>query len=140
MKNFAKNLDEEEKTRLEYLDFPFLTDIETIQWLKKNRVVFVMRGLPGSGKSTLVNAISKVYDSETPVICSADHYFIDENGVYRCVIKKTKNRYSKMNFIFSKSISLIKNWFNLPSFHQRRIYWEKQYRFLLSRTFRTRYG
>jgi len=83
VKNFAKNLDEEVKTELEYLDFPFLTDIETIQWLKKNRVVFVMRGLPGSGKSTLVNAISKVYDSETPVICSADHYFIDENGVYR---------------------------------------------------------
>ena len=93
MKNFAKNLDEEEKTRLEYLDFPFLTDIETIQWLKKNRVVFVMRGLPGSGKSTLVNAISKVYDGETPVICSADHYFVDENGVYRCVIKKTKIQY-----------------------------------------------
>ena len=87
VKNFAKNLDEEEKSKLEYLDFPFLTDIETIQGLKKNRVVFVMRGLPGSGKSTLVNAISKVYDSETPVICSADHYFIDENGVYRCVIK-----------------------------------------------------
>ena len=83
VKNFAKNLDEEVKKELEYLDFPFLTDIETIQWLKKNRVVFVMRGLPGSGKSTLVNAICKVYDSETPVICSADHYFIDDNGVYR---------------------------------------------------------
>lgn len=38
-----------------------------------------MRGLPGSGKSTLVKEIIKIYPNT--VICSADHYFM-ENGQY----------------------------------------------------------
>ena len=83
-KNDAIELQEVSK-KLEYLDFPFLTDSETIQWIKKNRVIFIMRGLPGSGKSTLVNAITEVYKMQDPVICSADHYFINENGIYRLV-------------------------------------------------------
>ena len=42
------------------------------------RQVFIMRGLPGSGKSTLANSIAP-----SAVVCSADHYFIDDDGVYR---------------------------------------------------------
>ena len=61
----------------------FLTDPESVQWIKNNRVIFIMRGLPGSGKSTLVKSITEVFNDQIPVICSADHYFIDENGIYR---------------------------------------------------------
>ena len=41
-----------------------------------------MRGLPGSGKSTLVKILSKVYKGQKPKVCSADHYFINESGDY----------------------------------------------------------
>ena len=68
--------------KLKYLDFPFLEDELTIQWIKKNRIVFVMRGLPGSGKSTIVQAISKLYQDRSPVICSADNFFISKSGDY----------------------------------------------------------
>lgn len=40
--------------------------------------VTILRGLPGSGKSTL---IAKEFPDATVV--SADHYFVDEAGVYR---------------------------------------------------------
>merc|ERR1711899_112904 len=36
---------QEVSKKLEYQDFPFLTDPETIQWIKKNRIIFFMRGL-----------------------------------------------------------------------------------------------
>lgn len=39
--------------------------------------VIIMRGLPGSGKSTV---ISQEYPNA--VVCSADHHFEDDNGNY----------------------------------------------------------
>lgn len=39
--------------------------------------VIIMRGLPGSGKSTLIESMS------SPVVCSADHFFINEDGEYK---------------------------------------------------------
>lgn len=48
--------------------------------LKKGTVVLV-RGLPGSGKSHLAEALRKLAKAEMDV-CSADDYFCDENGVY----------------------------------------------------------
>lgn len=72
-----------EESQSEYLDFPFLDDPSTISWIKRNRIIFVMRGLPGSGKSTLVKAISQNFHDQNPVICSADHYFIDKDGIYK---------------------------------------------------------
>lgn len=63
--------------------------------------MFLMRGLPGSGKdykecsffycsslcsysgkSTLVNKLKDIY-SKSYVICSADNYFLDSQGIYR---------------------------------------------------------
>ena len=67
----------------EYLDFPFLEDQNTINWIRQNRTVFLMRGLPGSGKSFLVNALTEMYNDLNPVICSADSYFYDDHGIYR---------------------------------------------------------
>ena len=68
--------------KLQFTDFPFLEDKKTIRWIKQNRIIFIMRGLPGSGKSTLVKILSKVYKRQNPKVCSADHYFINESGDY----------------------------------------------------------
>ena len=62
-----------------YLDFPFLVDDNTISWIRSNHVMFLMRGLPGSGKSTLVNAIKSVYAKNATgdfLVCSADNFFM----------------------------------------------------------------
>lgn len=65
-----------------YLSFPFLIDPQSIKWYKKNRIMLVMRGLSGSGKSTIVQAIQKTFPQA--VVCSADHFFIDDvNGEYK---------------------------------------------------------
>ena len=43
------------------------------------KLAVIMRGLPGSGKSTKAKEIA----GEIGVICSADDFFLDEEGVYR---------------------------------------------------------
>jgi uridine kinase len=48
--------------------------------------MFINRGLPGSGKSTLSKRIKYIY--ETTVICSADDYFMDSNDNYNFDINK----------------------------------------------------
>ena len=66
-------------TNLEYLDHHLLTDGDTIGLLSSSLTMLVMRGLPGSGKSTLVSAIARLYPEA--VICSADQYFM-KDGKY----------------------------------------------------------
>lgn len=39
------------------------------------KTLYIVRGLPGSGKTTLAERIA-------PIVCSADDYFTDENGRY----------------------------------------------------------
>ena len=77
---------------------PFLTCGVTIQHVRQTKVIrtqrfdvssqseifqtmFVMRGLPGSGKSTLVTILKQLYP-QSLAVCSADHFFINEQGVY----------------------------------------------------------
>ena len=79
-----------------YMNFPFLTSIDTISWIKSNLVMFIMRGLPGSGKSTVVKSIKSIYgndDSGEFVICSADQYFM-KNETYQFDISKLKDAHS----------------------------------------------
>jgi predicted kinase len=83
----------------EYLDFPFLEDDNTIEWIKTNRTVMVMRGLPGSGKSTLVNAVTYLYSPDEPLVCSADHYFLDRNGRYKFDAVQLKNAHESSQSI-----------------------------------------
>ncbi len=42
--------------------------------------MFILRGLPGSGKSTKTHEIIKQEGSSK--VCSADHYFIRPDGIY----------------------------------------------------------
>ncbi|XP_062569118.1 2',3'-cyclic-nucleotide 3'-phosphodiesterase-like isoform X2 [Saccostrea cucullata] len=57
-----------------FLDFPFLKDEKTISFIRKSNTIFIMRGVPGSGKSTIARALKQVYP--TAVVCSADDYFM----------------------------------------------------------------
>ncbi|CAF1257518.1 unnamed protein product [Adineta steineri] len=74
-------LDVQQLDHMYSLSHPFLTCQETIAHLQKTKVMFLMRGLPGSGKSTLVNILKRIY-CKSFIVCSADNYFIDSNGVY----------------------------------------------------------
>lgn len=102
---FKEVIELKEVKKLEYLNFPFLTDPETIQWIKRNRVVFLMRGLPGSGKSTLVNALTETYDCQNPIVCSADQYFIDKFGIYRFDQSRLKDAHEASQSLMKMSVS-----------------------------------
>ena len=62
------------------LDYPFLNDSTSRSLIWRSKVLFIMRGLPGSGKSTIVRAIAQSY--QRSVVCSADDYFF-KDGVYK---------------------------------------------------------
>jgi hypothetical protein len=42
---------------------------------------FFKKIYPSSGKSTLVNILKRLY-SKSVIVCSADNYFLDNQGVY----------------------------------------------------------
>ncbi|XP_071103876.1 2',3'-cyclic-nucleotide 3'-phosphodiesterase-like isoform X1 [Haliotis cracherodii] len=60
------------------LDFPYLTDLRTVKHVKESKVMFLLRGLPGSGKTTIVSQLQYVYPSS--VKCSADDFFFVKGG------------------------------------------------------------
>lgn len=62
-------------------NFPFFNDRETVEYIRDAKVMFIMRGLPGSGKSTIVKMITEVYPCAVP--CSADDYFQQPDGSYK---------------------------------------------------------
>lgn len=62
----------------------FLNDEESIKLIRQSRIMFINRGLPGSGKSTLSKKIASVYGQQKTIICSGDDFFVDSNtGEYR---------------------------------------------------------
>jgi predicted kinase len=44
--------------------------------------LILLRGLPGSGKTTLAKVILQIRESDEPEILSADDFFINQNGEY----------------------------------------------------------
>lgn len=54
--------------------FPFFDDEETVQFIKNHgRIMFIVRGPPGTGKRTLTDMVLRYYSNG--VCCSADDYF-----------------------------------------------------------------
>lgn len=67
---------------VEFMDFPFLTDEKARQYLSRSWTMLVIRGLAGSGKSTIVREIEKIYPGS--VSCSADQFFLNpQTGEYQ---------------------------------------------------------
>ncbi len=58
-------------TAVKTLDFPFLQNPDTVTFIKMSKIMILIKGLPGSGKSHLAREISKVY--RDCVICCADN-------------------------------------------------------------------
>lgn len=65
----------------EYFDFPFL-DEETKKRIQDFKILFIMRGLSGSGKSYIAEKIAGEYKNVDVELCSADHFFVKEDGTY----------------------------------------------------------
>ncbi|RXG70025.1 2',3'-cyclic-nucleotide 3'-phosphodiesterase [Armadillidium vulgare] len=76
------------KIQDDYLDFPFLENKDTIDYFRKSKIMVILRGLPGSGKSTIAKHIERKHISCR--ICSADNFFMkDGEYVYdRSLIKE----------------------------------------------------
>ena len=67
---------------VEFMDFPFLTDEKARQYLSRSWTMLVIRGLAGSGKSTIVREIENIYPGS--VSCSADQFFLNtQTGEYQ---------------------------------------------------------
>lgn len=69
-----------------FSDIAYIREVGDIQYLEhtlnfhfRQGTIYCVRGCPGSGKSTLVNALQQLSGG---IICSADHYFINEDGEY----------------------------------------------------------
>lgn len=78
----SDNVKERGDDENDYLQFPFLVDQRSKKWVSENSVLFVMRGLSGSGKSTVVRAIVRAFPEAT--VCSADSFFVDKvTGEYK---------------------------------------------------------
>ena len=59
---------------VEFMDFPFLTDEEARRYLTRSWTMLIIRGLAGSGKSTIVRQLEETFPGS--VSCSADHFFL----------------------------------------------------------------
>lgn len=47
---------------------------DVISYGTKYNIMYIMRGLPGSGKSTIAQRIQQLHPDRTVVICSADNF------------------------------------------------------------------
>lgn len=68
-----------------------------------DKIVYILRGVSGCGKSTF----AKILAGDTGVICSADDYFVGEDGVYRFDFNKLELAHNQCKERFV--INLINN-------------------------------
>jgi len=74
--------------------------------------LILLRGIPGSGKSTLGEIILQTTQQQKPDVLSADNFFVDENGVYNFDSTKLKEAHNmcqqkcaeRMRLEFSKIV------------------------------------
>ena len=111
-----------EESGKSYLDFPFLRNSQTIDFISNNKVMFIMRGLSGSGKSTVVRELVKTYGGtgNGVVVCSADDFFVDESsGNYYFNAELLKSAHSECQ---SKAKNAESNVIIIDNTHVKR-YW-----------------
>ena len=95
-----------QKTTLDNFDvryaYPFLHDTETIEFIGKSKVMFIMRGPPGSGKSFTVQLLKQLYTNI--VICSSDDFFYSEDGTYQWKLDKLEDAHESCRLKASKAV------------------------------------
>jgi len=74
-----------------------LYNINPIKNQKKDIDVVIMRGIPGSGKSSY---IENDYHYTSHIVCSSDHYMLDEKGTYKFHYTKLKESHNKCFYKF----------------------------------------
>jgi tRNA uridine 5-carbamoylmethylation protein Kti12 len=67
--------------------------------------VYILRGLPGSGKSTFSKNLAREKGENNISICSADDYFIGSDGVYRFSPQKLKDAHLSCKEKFVDSLN-----------------------------------
>jgi predicted kinase len=65
---------------------------------KSEKIVFIVRGLPGAGKSTLSELIADV-------VISADDYAIDDKGNYKWNVSNSSDYHDQAREAFNKVVS-----------------------------------
>lgn len=66
------------KEHVLYLDYPFLDDETTIEYIKNSKIMFIMKGISGSGKSTVARNLRDTFSHSYH---SADDFF-NKTGEY----------------------------------------------------------
>lgn len=71
----------------QHLNYPIFKDKDTINYVLKSKVMVIMKGLQGSGKSFICSKLKQMYSKA--VVCSADFYFM-KDGEYKFNADKLK--------------------------------------------------
>ena len=66
--------------------------------IEKQGDLILLRGLPGSGKTTLADIILQQPNNNPQEILSADDFFEDKNGVYNFDVSKLKEAHNYCQF------------------------------------------
>lgn len=67
---------------------------------KMTGTVYILRGVPGCGKSTLAKHLA----GETGKVCEADNYFVGDDGVYRYDSNKISLAHAWCRAIFAEAL------------------------------------
>lgn len=62
---------------------------------KFNGDMVILRGIPGSGKSTLCSMLRGLYPEYSIKVVSADHYMVDDEGNYKFDFKKLESAHTQ---------------------------------------------
>ena len=60
--------------------------------------LILLRGIPGSGKTTLAKLLLQIRGTDEPEVLSADDFFVDENGEYHFDSSKIKEAHNYCQF------------------------------------------
>ncbi|XP_028392960.1 2',3'-cyclic-nucleotide 3'-phosphodiesterase-like [Dendronephthya gigantea] len=83
-----------DQKKQQFLNFPFIEHCETIRLLAQFHVMFILRGAPGSGKTTVARAILEQAKDQA-IVCSADDFRYNENGEYVWQKEKLEETHNK---------------------------------------------